>query len=71
MSTLLDLSSTAPDLRIDGHLPECNHSSRAIQDCDWCLWAVDVPQVRTLLDVLADARTLRAVAVAPAGSAES
>lgn len=68
MSALLDLSRASTDLRIDGHLPECTHPGRPIHDCDWCLWAVDVPQVRTLLDVLADVRTLRAVATAPTGS---
>ncbi len=71
MSALLDLRVAATDLRIDGHLPECSHPGRPIRDCDWCLWAVDVPQVRTLLDVLADVRTLRAVATAPTGSVEA
>ncbi|MBM3661457.1 MAG: hypothetical protein FJW94_00985 [Actinobacteria bacterium] len=70
MTALLDLSGVVDHLRIDGHLPECRRSNRPLEDCDWCLWAVDVPQVRTLLDVLHDARTLRNVGAARPGSAE-
>jgi len=70
VTALLDLSRTVGRLRIDGHLPECRRSSRPVEDCDWCLWAVDVPQVRTLLDVLADARVLCRVTEAQPGSPE-
>jgi hypothetical protein len=70
VTALLDLSGVVDHLRIDGHLPECRRSNRPLEDCDWCLWAVDVPQVRTLLDVLHDARTLRNVGEAQPGSAE-
>jgi len=41
------------------HLPECRNPRAApVVDCEWCEWAVLIPEVTTLLDIGNDARTL-------------
>jgi len=55
---LIDLDSFVPGLRVEGHLPECQHPERQVPDCDWCLWAIGHSGVREACDRLADVRTL-------------
>ncbi len=75
VTAVLDLGAAVRGLRLDAHLPECRHASRTVVDCDWCLWALDVPQVRSLLDVAADVRALTEVGAGagtgPAGARDT
>lgn len=42
-----------------GHLPECPRPGRAVEDCDWCQFALRTPEVDRLAQLGADSVALR------------
>jgi hypothetical protein len=68
--TVMDLADVARELRLDDHLEDCGRAG-PWQDCEWCRWALGVPEVELLLGARADVRALLAAAgegAAPAGT---
>lgn len=54
-----ELSSFADTLGMDGHLDECASTGSDWRSCTWCLWALEIPEIATLLDATADTTVLR------------
>ena len=43
----------------DGHLPECPRPGGAVEDCDWCRFALRTPEADRLAELGVDAVVLR------------
>jgi hypothetical protein len=54
-----ELSSFADTLGMHGHLDECDRTEPDWRSCTWCIWALEIPEITTLLDATADATVLR------------
>ncbi len=48
----------AGQLQLAGHLAECEQNSGDWRSCQWCLWAIDTPEVRIRQNLIADADAL-------------
>lgn len=57
-AALARLSLNAAEVQLEGHLPECGLRRGDWRTCQWCLSAIDTPELRTLQELLNDAETL-------------
>lgn len=60
-ASIAQLSLHADDLQLRGHVPECGRADGEWRTCQWCLWAIDIPEIRALQDLIGDAETLLGV----------